>query len=403
MVSRTKSLRRKIPILGVTILAALAFSAVASSAAQAFEYEVNGSLVSELGGSIGTTGSSSSFGLSGTVAGASFQVSCKATSSGKVLSPGTGETTITASGCSAVKPVGCVVPNFTVKAKTELYQVGGALYEKYVPLNGAGTNFTTLKLEECAAEGNYPVKGSFAGLNNSYTTQQEKQTLEYSAASNEAVGATLTVGPNTASATGSLSQSVTWGEKWGVHKPAVWGHLGKEWLIGGKTMTESGLASETIASNQSAPFKFVLNFSGAEVKFSCSMKLTGTIVKGGTGTAAIKLSSCVSETAGCKLPATNTFNSVKTSITESGGKSYVKFEPAGSTFTSVKIEECAAEGVFPLTGAFSGQTEASGTELSVQTLQFSPTIDSAAGTIMKYGSNPVPLTGTQLVSLTGKS
>lgn len=406
MITRAKSIGRKIPILGAAILAVLALSAIGSSAAQAFEYEVDGYLVSELGGSVATTGSSSSLELSGTVAGAPFQVSCKATSSGKIMSEGTGETTISASGCTAIKPVGCVVPNLTIKAKTELYEVGGVLYERYVPINGPGTNFTTLKLEECASVGNYPIRGSFAGQNNSYTTPQEAQTLEYSAASSKAVGAVLTVGPNAATATGALSQEVSWGiEGWGVHQPAAWGHLGKEWLIDGKTMTEAGLTSETVASNLSpVPFKFAMLISGAEMKFSCSMKYSGTISKGGTGTAAVKLSSCVSEVTGCKVPASNSFNALKTSITEVGGKSYVKFEPAvvGGNITSFVIEGCVLSGAYAIKGSFSGLTEAPGTELTVQPLQFSLAIDNAAGTGMKAGSW-VTLAGSQNVSLTGNS
>ncbi len=396
MVIRSRPIRSRLALLA-TALAVFALGAVGT--AQAFEWTIEGKTLAERGLSSQTTaGSKGSLTLSATVLGSPFKVSCTESSSGKISQGGLGENTLSLSGCAVAEPAGCTVAEpISLVAKTELTKVGGVFTEKLTP---AAEKFGSIKIQKCGVAGTYPVKGSTAGKNEGYPTQQETHTVEFSAAISEAAGTQLTFNGQPATLSGSTREYLTTGAPWGTNKGSEWGHVGNEWEIAGSTLSAMGLTSEAIGSN-SAPVKFVMTLLGSKTVIDCSMTVNGTIVKGGTGTATLNITSCVvSEPAGCSVSSSLITLPLKTSLVETAGKWYVKFEPleAGGTIISVKISGCVMSGSYPWKGSFSGQTEPSGTQFSMQPLVFS-----AASSSITTGGNPVTITGTQLVSLSGKN
>ncbi len=120
------------------------------------------------------TAASANFVLTGTVAGAPLKITATGVEcsemiiynevqGGGPMAKLTGK--ITTTGVSVVEPLGCKTP---AKNQSNLLEgdvvmdqaVGTKSYIKFQPDAAAGvTNSTTVSLEECAAEGKYPVKG----------------------------------------------------------------------------------------------------------------------------------------------------------------------------------------------------------------------------------------------------
>jgi hypothetical protein len=390
-------------LLATALLAILALGGVAAGAAQAFEWNIEGETLAERGQTEqATAGSEGSLTLSGTLLKKSFKMTCEESSSGKLTQGGAGENTLSLSGCAVAEPAGCLVSGVTLTGKTELVMVEGAFDDKLIPSN-LEERLGLVHVTNCVVAGTFPLKGVIAGRSEGFPTQQETHTLEFSSAISEGAGTELRFGANPATLTGSTREYLTNGHPWGTNKGSVWGHVGKEWEIAGKTLSEMGLASEAIWGN-AAPVVFNTKLLGGHIVIGCSMRMNGTVVKGGTGTATLNLTSCVlTEPAGCTVPSTMGTASLATSLIEVGGKWYVKFQPVGETIISVQINGCSLSGTYPWRGSFSALAEPSGTQLSMQPLAFSPTIDEAAGTGMFASGNPVTITGNQLVSLSGKN
>ena len=386
MVTRIRPLRSRIPILGTAILVVLAFSAFAASAVQAKEWRIGSSSMTKLGlTEEATAGTGSGLTITSTALGTPLKFTCAETSSGKAIRGGTGETTLSLSGCAVSEPANCTAAPFTLNAKTELVTIGGVNYEKFLPKEG--TTFGNVTLSNCAQAETYAVRGSFAGKAEAGGKLLLEQPVELSKAAAEAVGTSLTLGGKAATATaGTLKQSLNGAKKgttWGPNKGAIWGSTaaGSEWQVEGSTLSKLGIAQEPIAG-KGASVTFAGTFWFTPVKWSCGVSSSGALLPGGKVEGMVfKFSGCtVQEPVGCGV---NSFQTV--ALSGSGSTAAIALKPAGG-LTSVTFTGCALAETYPLSGSISGTGEANGTQLIEQPLALSSSLS--------FGKNPISLTGT---------
>jgi hypothetical protein len=160
------------------------------------------------------------------------------------------------------------------------------------------------------------------------------------------------------------------------------GAQASEWTVGGKTLKELGMKSETFESNVSA-FKFA--WGGIEI--SCSEHGTGTIYPGGTSTSQVTLSKCKIPGAeeACKVknvPVEREFagtlskDGTYESFTSMGGSNVATFTVEEGSESCILLSHSSSETVY-INGSFAGEVGAD----AIQTpLIFSQAIENAAKT-----------------------
>jgi len=385
MDTRRRTLRSRIPVLGVAILVVLAFGAIAASAAQASqEWNIGGSSsMTALGlTEEATAGTGSGLTITGQLNGTKINVTCAESSSGKVFRGGTGETTLNLSSCTVAEPEPgkCNVNPFTLKTKTEMVTIEGVNYEKFVPLTG--TKLGDLYISGCAEAEDFPLKGSFAGKAEAGGKLLLEQPVEISKAAAEAVGAKLTFGTTgTAAATaGTLKQSLNGAYKgtlWGPYKGPIWGSnaAGNDWQVEGLKLPWNRL----IAGKGSVSFSGHM-FPSANLKWSCGVSSSGLLVRGGKyENMVFKFSGCtVQEPVGCSVSPFQTKE-----LSGSGSTANMSF----SISTGITITGCAIAETYPIGGLFYASGQPNGTQLSEQ-----PATLSASA--LTFGKEPFTLTGT---------
>ncbi len=176
------------------------------------------------------TAASPNFALTGTVAGSPAKltatgVSCEATIYNEVVggvahAKATGKITFT--GVTVDEPLGCSTPatQVTNLLEGEVKMVTGSAkpFFKFEPDATAGvTNFTTLKIEGCAAEGNYPVKG-FTYCESTNATEVHSEQQECTDNATTAAQSALTLGPNPAAISGEITAELTAGGSFGAEE-----------------------------------------------------------------------------------------------------------------------------------------------------------------------------------------
>ncbi len=112
----------------------------------------------------------------------------------------------------------------------------------------------------------------------------------------------------------------------------------------------------------------------------------------------------VDKPAGCKTPATNTTNALVADLQMDQTvttKSYLGFAPAeGANLTTIKLEGCAAEGIYPVKGVF--YTEATNQTAAYSLIQeFASSMTTHAMSSLTFSANPATLTGEIAVQLAG--
>jgi hypothetical protein len=185
------------------------------------------------------------------------------------------------------------------------------------------------------------------------------------------------------------------------------------WQING-TKLKTG-ASESIGCKiKSAKITLTAVVAGAKMKLTATGVecIEGKIIQSGegaTGTAAdsgkLKFTGIsVVEPAGCTSTASITTNALATKILMGAGEiAYDEFKPAvaGGSFFVLPLEECAAEGEYPLRGNFFGQGNDTGVAAVEQPLKFSEAIQTAAGGALTLGAKPGQIEGELLNFLAG--
>jgi hypothetical protein len=367
---------------------------------QAFEWWIEGKTMAER--SLNEETLSVSGGpvtLAGTVAGSPLKFTCSTTGgSGKALKGGTGEATLALSGCAIVEPSSCkVASSIKLVGKAELvYGLGHTLFERYKPANG--TSFGSVGIENCASEGFYPIKGSFAAKLDPSQGEVAEQPRELSAAINEASASALIVGGNAAALSGSFNVRLN-----GANPAAPWGPVGDgEWRIEGKTMAERGLGEEDLSAS-GGPITLAGTVAGSPLKFTCSTTSgSGKAFKGGGGEAALSLSSCsVAEPSSCQIGEPVRLRVAAMPMLFAAIHNE-RLEPYGATFGSVGVENCASEGFYPVKGSFTGRGQLASAETVSQPREFSTLIDQSTGSAgLTIGGNAATVSGSLGLSLAG--
>ena len=192
--------------LGVVLVAVLAMTAVAASAANASEWYIGATKLS--GSEEVKAEASEKFTLESEVLGAKFKLTATTLSCAgcTISNPGaksagklsfTGLTVDEPAGCSVASPI---TTNALVDEVIMDPSGGEATFDKFTPAEG--TTFVNIKITNCAAAGTYPVKGTVTGRSNNTGVAAIKQPLTFNAAEQTTGGGALTLGNKPASLTG---------------------------------------------------------------------------------------------------------------------------------------------------------------------------------------------------------
>jgi hypothetical protein len=209
------------------LLASLALAAIFATSAFAFATESKGHWVVE---GKNLTGSKSlactipvvtDFILRGKVLGTTVEIvadraTCPESS---ISNPGEfaiGSGKLQFTGVTVKQPLGCQISSTinTASLATQAMMEGTKVYVRFKPVSG--TTVMSLSLTGCAAEGTYPLKGTFFGQSPNLTkTEKPEQALAFSGTINTIAGGALTLGTESATLTGEENFSV-FGSAWGV-------------------------------------------------------------------------------------------------------------------------------------------------------------------------------------------
>lgn len=403
MVSRTRSINRRISAFAAAILVALAFGALAAGGAQAFEWEAGGhTLVERETTSEAVTGSGGSFQLNSTVLAQSLEMNCSsASTSGSIASGGSGSSALSLSGCTIAKPSGCAIKSPVVlESNVQLIEAGGVTYQKFTPKSES--KFALLKITNCSATGNYALQGSFAGLG-SQTEKLVDQPLSFSNAINAAAGTELKLGKQAAELAGTVEQHLSGplsGRYWQVSREAN----PFNWQVGSSELTPGQTESIMVSGG---PIAFDMPLFSGHVKFSCSgvSATNSRITFGGGSEELLTFTGCaLSQPTGCTVAKSLPTVSLRSSLRNVSGYDYQTFAPTlgpTSPLMMVQIEGCSAAGSYQLTGSFTGKGTQDGVMATSQALEFSPTIDAAFGTWIMSGKAATTITGSMKWVLSG--
>lgn len=388
MIRRAKPVRGRVALFGAVLASLVAMSAMAA-AAQAAEWTINGGPMEAYGLSSETvSGSGGPTTISAPTLG--VKVSCTSESDTSTLTlEGKSTDTLTLSGCTVTEPSNCILSSSSIvmTAAGSVVESGGSLYRKLVGANGI-QQFGSIKLNECAYAGSYPITGSFTeGVLGSNLVSQK---LSFSSAA----GTVLKLGgSNTATITGGTTQQLSGprsGSGWGAMinpPPSQWWKVNGSLLKGSSAVTASGGSS-------------VIDIPAIGFKIGCSG--TGFVsaaitngVSAAESSGRLNLTGCaVIEPVGCTVGKTITTESLSGSLKLVKSTVYEVWKPISGTLIKLTIGGCAISGSYAITGSFAGRDPLIGTERTDQELEFSSAIDSAAGVGLTMGPwGKVTITG----------
>lgn len=211
-----KSLRRML-LVALAVLGVTAFSA---SAAQAFEWEIEGTPLSALGGEEEIVSSGGPFVLKSKIGLSNVTIQCNqqvvSPGNGAIFAGGTDAALVEFKGeCKVVGAAACtVVEPILAETETELFEAGGVLYDRFDPV---GEKFTTVVIQNCGLAGNFPVTGNIAGKTLGKGVYAVQQPLTFSPAISEASGTELKFGANKATLEGTALNELS-----GANAGAEW-------------------------------------------------------------------------------------------------------------------------------------------------------------------------------------
>lgn len=409
MISRTRSSKRKLGIYMAALMATFALGAGAASGAQAFEWQVGQRSLEGLNlASVHLTGSGESFSITSVVLGQPVKLACgSAVGGGSILPGGGGTSPISLSKCSVAAPAKCNVPSpLVLDARIELIEHSGKIYEKLVPQTGTALATIVFGGPECVLnEAEVPLKGAIVGaglLSENYASKS----LAFSPAINSETGATLTLGGQPASLSGTIGQELQMpftGEPWralpGASKEA--GEPNTNWQVAGV-----GLKSAQNLGFEGGPVAFNFTLAGGNpLSFSCNSvgANNATIIAAGTQEARLVFSGCkVAKPLNCTMPSTLTFEQAQGSLETVAGTPYMVFRStntANEFLYSLELRggSCAIAGrSMAISGPLVASVPATNyvAEKSFHTLEFSETANAALNTYLHIGEGWGSANGT---------
>jgi hypothetical protein len=135
---------------------------------------------------------------------------------GSIAQGGKGNIQIGFSACSGLShylPECKITPQANPALRTELIEVGGVLYLKFLPPEGKGETLFTFHFGGplCTGETEWLIQGNFAGRIAAAKTTQVEHALEFSPAINTAAGAKLHIGLKPLEMTGGFTNALAGG------------------------------------------------------------------------------------------------------------------------------------------------------------------------------------------------
>jgi len=196
-------------IIGFGVLVALTLVVLfAVSAAAEYEWQIQ-EVQLGAGGSETISGSGGTFTIASKIGETSVSITCEKAelTSSTIKAEGAGAATLKlSSGCKLTGLAFCKVTEpISLKAKTEMIGVGTKIYNQYSPAEGS--KFTSVKIEGCAAAGEYALEGKFAG--EMQPGERVNQPLAFSSKISEEAKTTLTLGGKAATIAGSLQMALS--------------------------------------------------------------------------------------------------------------------------------------------------------------------------------------------------
>jgi len=193
-------------VVCVLAVAAVVFYAV--SAAAEYEWQIQEVQLGS-GGSETISGSGGTFTIASKIGETSVSISCEKAelTSSTINAEGTGASSLKlSSGCKLTGIPFCKVTEpISLKAKTEMVGVGTKIYNQYAPAEGS--KFASVKIEGCAAAGEYALEGKFAA--EMEPGERVNQPLAFSAKISEEAKTTLTFGGKAATIQGTLQVALS--------------------------------------------------------------------------------------------------------------------------------------------------------------------------------------------------
>jgi hypothetical protein len=404
--------RRKAFALALAVVAVLGINAISASGAQALTWQRGtGTHVTKIlsGAETESIAGTGSFTISSTVLGEPSTVECGASNNGSIGANGSGSATISLTGCVVVAPSHCEITSApTLKANTELVEVGGKLFQKFTPVNEKEKTFGYIEYRgaECPFNRlNLPLKGTFAGAESS-TALSVTHTLVFT--KSEPWPAVEPKFGGTATISGQLvGQHLSGGltnRPWRPLWQTTHGAWEVEWEVGG-----SPLGSAEAASVTGGPVSFNVSLLGNPISFTCSEpRAKGAVLKPGNTESVESLSF-----AGCKVAEPSTCavpnNKIQTSpvtgtLVSVSGKTYEKFVSESGVLMGWDFAGSACP-VVGLHWEVSGSIVALGPNLGllgkVQPFVFSKAADEAAAGGLSAGSAKVTMGGSLEQALAG--
>jgi len=354
--------------------------------------------------------------IESTVLGSPTKIECGASNSGSISAGGGGTSTISLTKCAVAVPSKCQLASApTLKAKMQLVEVGGKLFQKFTP--AVGTSFGTVEYTgaECPFLGIAPpLKGSFAGSDNP-NELSESRTLTFTK-SEPWPEVALTLSNAAATMSGELVGQRLTGALANNRWKAAWGTgTGADWLV------ETGSHTLT-AMKVGGGGTIFLDFTllGSPVTISCSeLKAEGANINSASteGFTSISFAGCkVIQPSTCSLPGNKIqFPEMTGTLLSAGGRAYEKFSAAHPVFIEGTEQPmmswwfegslCPLSGIsMPVYKSFIALGPELGTLKGFQPFEFSKTISEVlpAEQRLRVGKNsPVNIDGSLLQEISG--
>jgi hypothetical protein len=417
-------------LLGVAVLALLAFNGAQAAAAQAAPtWKVAGK---DFSGSE-TTAVASGGPLSFSVPALGWGIKCEkvsATAGASIFgSREASATSLTLTGCGVEGTEKCrlkdsvhgVIGSLWFNAvKAKLVSAGVSTYEVYSPAAGEKEPFVTIVVENapgktCGLTGTFKFTGAMAAQ---VGTEQPTLTLTFNKAASVATGTEVKFGVDPVNTTGSIGQTLTGansGKSWGAGPSEETGESGPSspfWTIAGAAFS----GSETTAVTSGGSMSFSIPELGITVRCEKVNSSTGGTISGlrQASDSSIGFTGCgIEGNEKCRVKdnvhgviGSLWFLAVKAELVAQGTSIYEVYRPTAGEkepFVTFLVENvagktCAFSGTYKFNGAMAAQV---GAEQSNLTLTFNKAASVATGTEVKFGVDPVNTTGSIGQTLTG--
>ncbi len=319
-------------------------------------------------------------------------------------------------GITVNTPASCAISGgsvTTVALTGKIQMEGSTTYLLLAP--STGTTLSTLTLVKgtgaCAISGSYILSGNDFGRFNPTGYSAASQPVVFSGAINSTAGGELKLGSKLAALSGVLRIALSSGGTFKTEEtpsPPAGTHLG-QWYVKG---TKLGVGNSKALKCSAAENFFIRGLilgAAAEIKATGVECVSAQIkqVEAGGGIMSelegqLKLTGVsVVKPEGCKIANTLTLSPETSRIYMGGENAYSRYaRPFTESLATVKLEECAAAGSYPLAGEVFGQWSPTGTSAEAQGVSFSEAIQNGAGGSLLLGGEVAQVTGKANLELT---